>query len=140
MRLSNIKLESAGVKGTKTRLDLNGRLFVDCTIRSVTAIVRGEPLYRYSREVGMASGNIKRDFDNIKYNAMDNALYNHVRKTGRSGEVVKIHNYWIKYFELADEKISMKRVRIRGKYYSEIRKNGKYYKRERWSSGKILED
>jgi len=106
-RRSTEYLNSKGVGATKQRLSLQGRLYVDCEICS-----KNLGGFYCSREIGEASGNMRSGFDNIKFNAVDNAKVKHAsRDKGRSGAVLKkIFDYWIVYFNDADARISRKRV------------------------------
>lgn len=129
--ISNKKLKD--VTKSKSIRNMSGRLFVDVIVKSPMSYSRGEPIYMTTREIGEASGNMK-DFDNIKFNAVDNAFHKHVSKGGKSPVILhEFVNYWIKYFDVADDRITSKRKKIRGKYRVITRKKGKIIGNEPWS-------
>ena len=83
---------------------VQGRLFIDCVVRSVV-----NNKFYTTREIGEASGNMS-NFGELKYRAFENAIYKHISEGGKSGaRVIKINNYWIKYF---NDDVSVKRERV----------------------------
>lgn len=90
---------------TKTIVNIQGRLYIDCTVQSV---VYGS-LFT-TQEIGEASGNMQ-DFE-LHYNrAINNAIYKHIARGGVSGaRVIHIKNYWIKYF---NDNVEVKRKYVK---------------------------
>lgn len=89
-------------KKSKSLVSIQGRLYIDCLVQSITK--RGKIL---SRQLGENSGNMK-DFNVIFDNAINNAIYKHMEEKGVSGGfVIHIYDHWIKYF---NGNVKVKRV------------------------------
>lgn len=101
--MSNKELENYNSR--KGIVPIQGRLYLYCVVQSIVNM----KLFTTS-EVGESSGNMK-NFDVHVFKAMDNAIYKHISRGGKTGaRVIKVNNYEIKYFN-DDVKVKRKLVK-----------------------------